>query len=169
MEITVSGLDHNSSQFVHLWGRYVLGVRPWKHCQHTFEVKHATSIKPKMQNGTFPLIAEHDLFYLCGVGQEDSMKRGSQWNREFTNIHLAVRPKLGSIATIESLYGVNFTITDAKKIPIECLPDNFMGLKREHARCKNFQFGFQMFDVQAVGDSAPHEIVRRLRSGLLAK
>ena len=169
MEITVAGLNQASPLFVHLWGRYVLGVRPWKHCQHTFEVKHATSIKPNMQDGTYSLDAEHDLFYLCGVGQEDSASRGAEWNREFTNIHLAVCPKLGSVATINSLYGVDFTITDAERIPIEPLADDFMGLPRQHARCKNFQFGFQMFDVQTVGDSAPQEIVRRLRTGNIAK
>jgi hypothetical protein len=122
-----------------------------------------------MQDDTYPLDAEHDLFYLCGVGQKDSASRGAEWNREFTNIHLAVRPKLGSVATINSLYGVSFTITDAERIPIGPLADDFMGLPRKHARCKNFQLGFQMFDVHAVGDSAPHEIVRRLRSGNIAK
>jgi hypothetical protein len=146
----------------------VLGVRPWKHCQHTFKVEHATSIRPDMKDGTYTLNERHDLFYLCGVGQKDSVKLGTRWNRQFTNIHMAVRPKLGSSATATSLYGVHFTITDAENIPIEPLADDFGGLPLKHARCKNFQFGYQMFEVNAVGDKAPREIVRRLRSGKIA-
>jgi hypothetical protein len=166
--IKVAGLNDADPKFAHLWGRYVLGFRPWKHCQHSFEVKQATAIRPSMLDGTYELDDRHDLFYLCGVGQPDSKQRGSKWNQEFTNVHFAVRPKLGSTSTRASLYGVLFTIIDAEEIEIQPLSDDFKGLPRNHARCKNFQFGYQMFDVKAVGREAPEEIVHRLRTGRFA-
>src|SRR5271163_2171721 len=39
MLLTVSGLDAAPIRFRHLWGRYVLGFRPWKHCIGCFESK----------------------------------------------------------------------------------------------------------------------------------
>ena len=103
-----------------------------------------------------------------GWGQPDSVRSGSKWNREFANTHLAVRPKLGSTSIRTSLYGVVFTIEDAEEIQIQPLADDFEGLRRVHARCKNFQFGYQMFDVTAVGEKAPREVIYKLRRGVLA-
>jgi len=100
-----------------------------------------------MKDGAYPLGDGGDLFYLCGVGQKDTAKTEEEWLQRHTNVHLAVRPKIGSVATIASKYGVVFTITDAEEIPIEALPEKFAELDEEHFRCKNFQFGYQVFET----------------------
>jgi hypothetical protein len=74
--------------------------------------------------------------------------------------------RCGSVAAIGSVYGVTFTIKDARAIPIEPLPDGFQNLPQRHSRCKNFQFGYQMFQTEAVGDRAPHEVIYALRPRL---
>jgi hypothetical protein len=168
MRITIAGLDQAPIKFKHLWGRYVLGFKPWTHCERSFHAQKAVSIVPGMKDGTYELDASHDLFYLCGVGQPDAASRGKAQSRKFSNVHLAVRPKVGSVASVGSLYGVQFTLTDAEEIPIQPLADDFMGLSDVHARCKNFQFGFQMFEVEKVGEQAARTIVRQLRSGTTA-
>lgn len=99
-----------------------------------------------------------ELFYLCGVGLKQSMRRE-------TNVHLAVRPCPGSVASVGSLYGVCFTIENAQAIPIVPLAEGWRGLPKQHVRCKNFQFGYQMFDVSEVGEAASREVVRKLRDG----
>ena len=38
-------------------------------------------------------------------------------------------------------------------------------LKEEHIRCKNFQFGCQVFDVDVVGEGAEGVVVTALRDG----
>ena len=54
-------------------------------------------------------------------------------------------------ASIGSLYGAVFTIYDAQAIVISPLRDGFAGIQeKSHSRCKNFQFGWQVF---AAGDS----------------
>ncbi len=162
MQLTVNG--RAGAPFKHLWGRYVTGFRPWKHCIGCLETKQAVEITPKMTDGTYDLRDDLDLFYLCGVGQPDSKRAGAQFDRKHTNVHLAVRPRKGSVAAVGSIYGASFLIRDAQAIPITSLPDGFMGLPKEHYRCKNFQFGYQMFEVDAAGDTVPREVVRKLRS-----
>jgi hypothetical protein len=138
-----------------LWGRYIIGFKPWTHCLKSLVTKKAKEIVPAMTDGEYELDASFELFYLCGVGWKD---RGN------TNVHLAVRPRLGSIASAGSVYGVQFTITDAQAILIEYLEKGWRGLDDEHRRCKNFQFGYQMFEVDEVG-GPPGEVVTRLRDG----
>jgi hypothetical protein len=164
MQLIVSGLDNAPIRFKHLWGRYVLGFRPWKHCIGCFESKIASSITPEMRDGLYDLKDEFGLFYLCGVGQPDSKRTDPGLLRRSTNVHLAARPRLGSVAATGSVYGVSFVLKDAEAIPIQSLPEGFADLPREHYRCKNFQFGYQMFDAPEVGDNAPREVVRRLRA-----
>jgi len=115
------------------------------------------------ENGEYPLSDTHGLFYLCGVGQPDSVRRGKDFAQKMTNVHLAVRPRQGSVAAIGSVYGVTFTIKDAQAIPIQPLPDGFRGLPEKHSKCKNFQFGYQMFHTDIVGHGAPREVVYALR------
>lgn len=164
MLLTVSGLDVAPIRFKHLWGRYVLGFKPWKHCLACFETKVASPISPQMRDGEYSLSDEYGQFYLCGVGQNDSVRRGKDLAQKVTNVHLAVRPRKGSVAAIGSVYGVSFTIEDAQAIPIQPLPDGFQGLPEKHSRCKNFQFGYQVFQADAVGDLAPREVIYTLRT-----
>lgn len=75
------------------------------------------------------------------------------------------------MAAIASVYGVRFTIGDAQAIPIQrpmLLKSPLRGLddlKLDHLRCKNFQFGCQVFDVDVVGDAAEGIVVTALRDG----
>jgi hypothetical protein len=163
MLLTVSGLDAAPVRFLHLWGRYVLGFKPWEHCMRCFEGKEANAIRPSMKDGEYELSDDHRFLYLCGVGQRDSKRGRSDLAQRITNVHLAVRPRVGSVAAIGSVYGVSFIIRDAQAIPIEPLPEGFQGLPSKHYRCKNFQFGYQMFDVDAVGEGAARDVVHQLR------
>lgn len=166
MQLIVSGLDAAEPKFKHLWGRYILGFRPQKHCIKCFKTKVARDITPSMKDGTYGLREDvADFFYLCGVGQPD-LKRTEEHLRRFTNVHLAMRPRAGSVAAVTSVYGVTFTITDAEAIPIQPLPDDFQGLDKAHARCKNFQFGYQEYGVGSVRDFGPDEIVYHRRTRL---
>jgi len=162
MKLIVSGLDAAPIKFKHLWGRYVVGFKPWTHCIQCFESHIAKMVSPTMSDGEYELNDAYPLLYLCGVGQDDLKRNGAEFKQGRTNVHLPVRPRKGSVAATGSVYGVTFTITDAEAIPIQSLPDNFQGLPAKHARCKNFQFGYQMFNVDRV-DGPVREIVRELR------
>lgn len=169
MQLIVSGLDTARPNFKHLWGRYILGFKPRKHCIECFKSKVASDIKPTMKDGTYDLRDDlGDFFYLCGVGQPDLKRNPEHLKKRFTNVHLAVRPLKGSVASIGSVYGVTFTITDAQAISIQTLPDNFQGLGKDHARCKNFQFGYQHYEVGSVHDFGPDKIVYKRRTSATA-
>jgi hypothetical protein len=160
VQLIVSGLDDASSKFVHLWGRYILGFKPQKHCIKCFKSKVASEVTPQMKDGAYDLKdGVSEFFYLCGVGQPDSKSAGEDFNRKFTNVHLAVRPRTGSVASVGSVYGVTFTIKGAQAIPIRPLPDGFEKLDEAHTRCKNFQFGYQEFEVGSVHDFGVDDIV----------
>ena len=66
MLLTVSGLNAAPIRFKHLWGRYVLGFKPWNHCLASFETKIASPVTPQMKDGEYPLSDDHGRFYLCG-------------------------------------------------------------------------------------------------------
>jgi hypothetical protein len=162
MQLTVNGLDDAPVRFRHLWGCYVHGFRPWMHCIACFACTNAKGILPTMRDGEYEL--DDKLFYLCGVGQKVSENLHPHWARRFTNVHLAVRPRLGSVAAIGSVYGVIFTIRGAQAIPIEPLSaSEFPALSEAHYRCKNFQFGYQMFNVDAAHILGSMEVATQFR------
>ena len=164
MELIVSGLSEAPVPFLHLWGRYVTGFRPWKHCLACFESKTEAAVRPAMRDGVYALRDDLEFFYLCGVGQRHTKKAGPLFAQKRTNVHLAVRPRAGSVAAVGSVYGASFVIRDAEAIPIVALrQEDFPHLAEAHVRCKNFQFGYQIFETALTGDAAPQEIVRRLR------
>jgi hypothetical protein len=146
----------DKTQFKHLWGRYILGFKPSKHCLKCFKSSVAMSVLPTMIDGEYELDPSYEIFYLCGVGWND---RGN------TNVHLAVTPHEGSIASTGSVYGVQFAITDAQAIHIRYLDEGWGDLPPAHRGCRNFQFGYQMFDAQRVGPAAEGDVIERLRSG----
>ena len=116
-----------------------------------------------MRDGDYEL--EDRLFYLCGVGKTLSERRYPELAKRHTNVHLAVKPRAGSVASVGSVYGVTFTITGAQAIPIEPLDGSqFPGMNEKHYRCKNFQFGYQMFQVQPEGILERRDIVTERRS-----
>ena len=138
MRLIVSGLNAAKAplRFHHLFGRYVHGCKPWTHCDRCFVASQARVIQPNMEDGSYEL--KDDLFYLCGVGHKLSDKLHPELALKHTNVHLAVRPRQGSVAAVGSAYGVSFLIENAQAIPIETLPDPFAGLESKHSHCKNF-------------------------------
>ena len=162
MRLQVEGLDQTGTKFRHLWGSYVIGFRPTTHCRNCFERHDETQVKPGTADGVYELEDTNELFSLCGVGFSD---RGN------TNVHLAVRPKPGSVAAVGSVYGVRFTIQNAQAIQIKhplllkSPPRGLAELEKDHIGCKNFQFGCQMFEVGEVGKSVEGLVVRTLRDG----
>lgn len=162
MQLIVSGLNAARAplRFDHLFGRYVFGFKPWTHCDHCFVARQERAINPNMQDGSYEL--RNGLFYLCGVGHKLSERLHPELAKKYTNVHLAVFPKKGSVATVESLYGVSFIIDNAHAIPIKGPARPFEGLKSNHSRCKMFRFGHQMFDVGDL-ETIPGKPVHRLR------
>ena len=160
MRLKISGLNTAPIKFKHLWGRYPYGFRPWKHCIKCLVTNVANGIHPGMQDGEFEI--EDRLFYLCGVGQELSPKLHPAMHQGLTNVHIVVRPNNGSLTEVGSLYGVTFRIEGGERIAIEPVPDDFRGLEKKHARCKNFQFGHQLFEDDPKGVVST-EVVYNLR------
>lgn len=160
MRLRVEGLDQAQTRFRHLWGSYVIGFKPALHCRKSFLMHDEASVRPNMKDGEYELDDTHAFFYLCGVGIRE---------RHNTNVHLAVIPRIGSVAAVGSVYGVTFTIRDAQAIQIkhpsllEPPPGGLADLPQEHIRCKNFQFGCQVFSVNQVGSATQGVLVTAIR------
>lgn len=136
MLLEVRGMATASQTFVQLWGMYVSGFKPDKHCIYCLKGKKESQIHREMQDGDYALKTDSPYFYLFAMGRVPKHE---------TNVHLAVRPQAGSVASIGSVYGVTFTIRDAYALRVDRLPDGWMGLGTEYTRCRNFQFGVQQF------------------------
>ena len=136
MRLEVRGMATASQTFVQLWVMHVSGFRPAKHCIYCLKGKHDRQIHREMQDGDYTLKTDSPYFYLFAMGRVP---------KHDTNVHLAVRPQEGCVASIGSVYGVTFTIRDAFALRVDRLPKGWMGLDDEYATCRNFQFGVQMF------------------------
>jgi hypothetical protein len=63
MKLVVRGMAHDSrTQFKHLWGRYILGFKPWTHCLNCFVTHKAKGVLPTMVDGEYPLDDSFELF-----------------------------------------------------------------------------------------------------------
>ncbi|MEZ2347019.1 hypothetical protein [Terriglobus sp. RCC_193] len=131
-----------SQTFVQLWGVYVSGFKPDKHCIYCLKGKKELQLHREMQDGNYTLKTDSPYFYLFAMGRVPKHE---------TNVHLAVRPQAGSVASIGSVYGVTFTIRDAFALRVDRLPDGWMGLGTDYTRCRNFQFGVQQFGYRPMG------------------
>lgn len=148
MKLTVDGVEQATGKYQHLWGYYVRGFKPWEHCQDCFIGSLAKGIERDMKDGTVMLDKPMDYFYLCGVAMGSRKELGEK------NLHLAVRPKAGSQATIKSVYGPVFTIDDAEMIEIQPALPITDQLPKEYANCKNFRFAAQMYPADVLGPDA---------------
>jgi hypothetical protein len=161
MELTVVGTKQATGQYLHLWGFYVRGFKPWHHCFACFFGTQEKLIHKQMQDASVLLPEPTSYFYLCGVASGSRALRGRR------NLHLAVRPKQGSTATIRSFYGPIFTVRDAEEIviqdPIESMPE----LDESYTRCKNFRFAAQMYEATSFGPAAPRTPIRTPRNSSL--
>ena len=136
MLLDVSGIATASQTFVQLWGVYVSGFKPERHCIYCLKGKKELQLHREMLDGDYVLKTDSPYFYLFAMGRVPKHE---------TNVHLAVRPQAGSVASIGSVYGVTFTIRDAFVLRVDRLPGGWMGLGTDYTRCRNFQFGVQQF------------------------
>jgi hypothetical protein len=137
MRLEVKGMASASQTFVQLWGKYVKAFNPAKHCIYCLKGDPEAQIHREMVDGDeYQLRNDFRYFYLFAMGRGD---------RSRSNVHFAVEPRPGSVASIGSLYGVTFTIHDAFALRVDRLPKGWMGLDDEFTTCRNFQFGVQMF------------------------
>lgn len=158
MRLEVRGISNMKQTFVEVWGKYVDGFDSKKHCQACLKGRRETKLdnplaclKGIQERGlgesldvlSVDLSNDYDYFYFCALGRAP---------RRATNVHLAVEPRPGSVASVGSLYGVTFTIYDAFAPRIDRLPDRWMGLRPKYATCRNFQFGVQMFGYHPVDE-----------------
>jgi hypothetical protein len=136
MLLEVRGMESASQTFVQLWGVHVKDFDSEKHCQYCLKGRKEPQLHRTMLSGDYQLSSDAPYFYLFAMG------RGF---RRDTNVHLAVKPYPGAVASIGSMYGVTFTIRDARALRIDRLPKGWMGLDEDYTTCRNFQFGVQMF------------------------
>ncbi len=137
MRLEVRGLENARESFVFLWGKYVKGFDSSKHCAECRLGDTKSPVNPKRRDGDdYKRRNDFPYFYLFGMGRGD---------RSRSNLHFAVEPRPGSVASIGSIYGVSFTIYDAFAPRIDRLPKGWMGLDDDFTTCRNFQFGVQMF------------------------
>lgn len=154
MKLAVTGMQDARDKYLYPWGFYVRGFKPWHHCFACFYGTQEKVIHKSMQDGTYDLPEPTSYFYLCGVAS------GPRRERRFKNLHLAVRPNRGSVATAQSVYGAVFTIYDAEEIVIQDPIRDHPDLDESYAHCKNFRFAAQMYDAPQLGPGAPREPIR---------
>jgi len=154
MRLHVTGYTESTPLYRNLWGFYVNGFRPRKHCQGCFAGSRAKGIQPGMGNARVDLPKQSDFFYLCGYANEERAVRGKY------NLHLAVRSKAGSVASLTSAYGPVFTIEDAEQIEIPEPTGPHCKWTEFDYRCKNMLFAKKMYNVSVVGPDAQDGIVR---------
>jgi len=142
MLLEVRGMEKASQKFVQLWGMHVNGFRPEKHCIYCLKGRKEQQINRDMVSEDYPLKTDAPYFYLFAMGRTP---------RRDTNVHLAVEPYPGAVASVGSLYGVTFTIRDARALRIDRLPKAWRGLDDSYTACRNFQFGVQMFGYNTDG------------------
>lgn len=86
--------------------------------------------------------------YICGVGAGPKKLLHAQ------NLHLPLRYEAGGVVEQTTYNDYRFRIENAALVDVPRLPDDFAGKTREHARCRNFQFGVAAFGY-------PHATVGR--------
>jgi hypothetical protein len=147
IELDVSHHDGRSGRvegFSLLWAWYVRGFKPGHHCQDCLEghlAKNFTSRNAECGVHLLDEAATVPYVYVCGVAS------GPADERQHRNLHFPLRYWPGATTTIETYNGYRFTARNAMLMPVPALPDDFRGLPREHARCKNFQFGVAYFGI----------------------
>jgi hypothetical protein len=129
--------------FDFFWARYVNGFNRKVHCQKCLIGKTSQKVNSvNVRSGVLYRMDESDrspYLYVCGVAN------GFRSLGALRNFHLALRPQGGALACRTTYNGYTVSVTGAEALVIPPLPDDFEGLPRTHARCKNFQFGVEYF------------------------
>ena len=160
MQLHVSGITQSTTRYRFLWGFYVRGFKPWHHCQHCLRGSLAEGIIPSIQDGVIELPEQMDFFYLHGTAA------GPVTSRRELNLHLAVRPKQGAVASVRPKGGALFTIYDAEAIEIQPPLLDLAHLGPNWMNCKNLRFAAQVYDAPLLGPTAPRTPIRRIREAV---
>jgi hypothetical protein len=136
VRLEIRGMSRVGGRFVQLWGIYVSGFKPDRHCMYCLKGRKESRLHKTMGDDDLELATDAPYFYLFAMGRVPKHE---------TNVHLAVRPQPGAIASVGSMYGATFTIHDAYALRVDRLPDGWLGLGTDFTRCRNFQFGVQQF------------------------
>lgn len=153
MVLEIQGEQAAVDAFQWIWGQYVNGFDGSKHCLPCLKGVKEKQVTAKMKERVIELRTDYPYFYLFAMGS------GS---KRLTNVHLPVQPFPGAVASTGSVYGVTFTITDAVQIRVDTIPNGWRNLPEPMTRCKNFQFGVQVFPNSPVPSGPlPEEVVNR--------
>lgn len=129
--------------FRYIWAYYVSGYDPRKHCQPGLRGSRVPDFcTTTARSGVLVSLDEMDRYpyvYLCGVGS------GPRRELAGKNLHLPMRHREGATVSVTTYNGYEVVAHDAERVFVPALPDDFNGLPREHARCKNFQFAVAVF------------------------
>jgi hypothetical protein len=140
--------DGRMSGFRYLWAFQVNGYRSDRHCQQCFYgrlVPQFSPIADVVSVGiSIAMSARFPFAYICGVASGPIAERRSR------NLHLPLRYADGATARLTTYNGYTISAANAEVITIPALPDDWHGLRKGHARCKNFQFAVAQFGYPSV-------------------
>lgn len=144
----VAGEPARIQGFRYILAFYVKGYKPEAHCQPCFLGTRAPdfSTRTAMSGRSVSLdrISRYPYVYVCGVGA------GPKKDLREKNLHFPLRYEEGSVAEVTTYNGYRLRATNAARVEIPALPDNWKGKDREHTRCKNFQFAVASFGYPVV-------------------
>jgi hypothetical protein len=139
--------DGKIQGFRFMWAYYVNGYKPETHCQKCFTGRRVEEFSTRTASSgstiAFDDMDSYPYVYVCGVGEGPKPELRTQ------NLHLPMKFKEGGVVEVTTYNGYVFRAENAEEVPIPPLPDDWMGLDREHARCKNFQFAVACFGSPA--------------------
>lgn len=75
MLLEVRGMSTASQTFVQLWGVYVSGFKPEKHCIYCLKGKKELQLHHEMQDGDYVLKTDSPYFYLFAMGRVPNTRR----------------------------------------------------------------------------------------------
>ena len=133
--------------FRFLWAYYVNGYRSDTHCQRCFRGRSVPEFSTRTAAVAKAVTFEMERFpyvYVCGVAAGPLRERGAR------NLHIPLRYSEGQDTEVMTYNGYRFRAHNAAMIAIPALPDDWNGLPRQHARCKNFQFAVAMFGYPSI-------------------
>lgn len=135
------------NEFRFLWGFDVNGYRSDNHCQQCFYGKLVPGFSTTTDSVGRQILLDEmgrcPYVYICGVSAGPSHLRGER------NLHLPLEYSDGETVETTTDNGFSLRAQNAKRVPIPPLSDNWNGLGRGHARCKNFQFAVTMFGYRS--------------------
>jgi hypothetical protein len=138
--------------FRFLWAYYVNGYRPEKHCQPCFKGRRVNEFCTATASTGRQIVLDrmdrYPYLYVCGVAAGPVSERGAR------NLHLPLRYAEGASVEVVSYNGYRFRARNAERVEVPLLPDNWNGLARAHARCRNFQFAVSVFGYPPRQDDA---------------